>query len=87
MAVLDPAGEPVEVTTRRATPRPRASPPPAPPATPEVDAWAGPWPVRERWWDAARARSVQRFQVVDADGTAWLLCSRGGPWFAEARYD
>jgi protein ImuB len=43
--------------------------------------------VRERWWDAALARTVQRFQVVDADGTAWLLVLDGTDWRAEARYD
>jgi protein ImuB len=52
-----------------------------------LEAWAGPWPVRERWWDPAAARSFDRFQVVDADGTAWLLMLEGGHWWAEARYD
>lgn len=53
----------------------------------EVTAWAGPWRVRERWWDAGLARTVHRFQVVDADGTAWLLVLDGDEWRAEARYD
>ncbi|HWM15441.1 MAG TPA: DNA polymerase Y family protein [Microbacterium sp.] len=52
-----------------------------------VEAWAGPWPVIERGWDAARARRAHRFQVVDADHTAWLLVCEGGGWSAEARYD
>lgn len=52
-----------------------------------VDSWAGPWPVLERWWDAALTRAVHRFQLVDADGTAWLLALAGSGWFAEARYD
>ena len=43
------------------------------------EAWAGPWPVIERGWDAARARRAHRFQVVDADGSAWLLvCEERG---------
>lgn len=52
-----------------------------------IQGWAGPWPVDERWWDAEHARRYNRFQVVDADGTAWLLVSEGTGWFAEARYD
>lgn len=52
-----------------------------------IDAWAGPWPVVERGWDAARARRAHRFQVVDADGGAWLLVCEGTEWTAEAVYD
>ncbi|WP_243073835.1 DNA polymerase Y family protein [Microbacterium sp. SS28] len=49
--------------------------------------WAGPWPISERGWDAARARRSHRFQVVDADDVAWLLVCEAGRWSAEARYD
>lgn len=52
-----------------------------------IEAWAGPWPVVERGWDAARARRAHRFQVVDADGGAWLLVCEGDAWTAEAVYD
>ncbi|MCS5719466.1 DNA polymerase Y family protein [Herbiconiux sp. CPCC 205763] len=52
-----------------------------------LEAWAGPWPVYERWWDSAARRRFDRFQVVDADGTAWLLALERGSWYAEARYD
>ncbi|WP_245979744.1 DNA polymerase Y family protein [Gryllotalpicola protaetiae] len=52
-----------------------------------IGGWAGPWTVDERWWDAATARRVHRFSVVDADGTAWLLLFDGESWLAEARYD
>ncbi|WP_291055782.1 DNA polymerase Y family protein [Herbiconiux sp.] len=52
-----------------------------------LEAWAGPWPVYERWWDSAARRRFNRFQVVDADGTAWLLALENGRWWAEARYD
>lgn len=52
-----------------------------------VRTWAGPWPVIEREWDAARARRAHRFQMVDAAHTAWLLVFDGGEWFAEGRYD
>ncbi|MFE1644402.1 DNA polymerase Y family protein [Microbacterium sp. P01] len=53
----------------------------------EVVAWAGPWPVVERSWDAVRRRRAHRFQVVDADQIAWLLVCEDGAWQAEARYD
>lgn len=52
-----------------------------------IEAWAGPWPVVERSWDAARSRRAHRFQVVDADGGAWLLVCEGDSWTAEATYD
>lgn len=52
-----------------------------------VQAWAGPWPVDERWWDEHVARRVARFQVVGVDGSAWLLTVEGSRWWTEARYD
>lgn len=52
-----------------------------------IASWAGPWPVAEREWDAARRRVAHRFQVVDADQTAWLLVCEDGAWSVEARYD
>ena len=42
----------------------------------EVAGWAGPWPVDERWWDAARHRRRARFQVLTAEGVALLLGRR-----------
>lgn len=59
----------------------------SPPVLQAVEGWAGPWAVDERWWDPARARSVNRFQVVDARGMAWLVMLDRHEWFAEARYD
>ncbi|MDD9347578.1 DNA polymerase Y family protein [Mumia sp.] len=52
-----------------------------------VAAWAGPWPVDERWWDAREAVRAARFQVVGVDGSAWLLRVSDGVWCVEARYD
>ena len=52
-----------------------------------IEAWAGPWPVIERGWDAARSRRAHRFQLVDADGAAWLVVCEGDSWTAEATYD
>lgn len=52
-----------------------------------VVAWAGPWPVSERAWDAQRQRQANRFQVADESGVAWLLWQDARGWWAEARYD
>jgi protein ImuB len=52
-----------------------------------ISAWAGPWPLDERWWSPETARSVYRFQTVDSTGCAWLLALDDGGWWAEARYD
>ncbi len=51
-----------------------------------VAGWAGPWPVVERWWDAGGTR-LNRFQLVDHTGAAWLLVLDELGWWAEARYD
>lgn len=92
--VLDPAGDPVAVDERG-----RLTGPPARmgvlqgaathtnAALRSVTAWAGPWPIDERWWDADSARHVNRFQLVDDSGCAWLLLQEGERWLAEARYD
>ena len=50
-----------------------------------VAAWAGPWPVDESWWSGGERSS--RFQVVGADGRAWLLCCGPAGWRVEAGYD
>jgi protein ImuB len=52
-----------------------------------VTAWAGPWPVAERWWDPRTARRRARFQLVTGDGAAWLVAVQNGRWLIEARYD
>ncbi len=51
-----------------------------------VAAWAGPWPVDESWWSGGAGLSA-RFQVVGADGRAWLLLCAPGGWSVEAGYD
>lgn len=50
-----------------------------------VVAWAGPWPVSERWWDEPR-RAVW-LQVSAAAGPALLLSLQGGNWLVEGAYD
>lgn len=52
-----------------------------------IDAWAGPWAVDERWWDADEHVRANRFQVVDETGAAWLLVLDGESWWLEAKYD
>ena len=52
-----------------------------------VTAWAGPWPVTERWWHPGAARRRARFQLVTEDGAAWLVAVQEGSWLIEGRYD
>ena len=52
-----------------------------------VTAWAGPWPIDARWWDEDAVRSVNRLQLVDETGSAWLVLLEHGAWSVEARYD
>jgi protein ImuB len=85
--VLDRDGEPVGVSARlELTGAPaaliveRAQPV-------GVTGWAGPWPIDERWWDPAESRRRARFQMVLADGRAFLLSLAGGHWAVEAVYD
>jgi len=51
-----------------------------------VLAWAGPWPVDESWWSEGGGRA-SHFQVVGADGRAWLLACGPAGWRVEAGYD
>ncbi len=53
----------------------------------EVVAWAGPWPVDERWWDPGTRCRRARVQVVTAGGEAHLLALAEGRWVLEATYD
>jgi protein ImuB len=66
----------------------------------EVRAWAGPWCIEERWWDATAHRRRARLQVVlgplgdggpggahPSRGVAHLLTLEGGQWWVEATYD
>ncbi len=51
-----------------------------------VHSWAGPWPISERWWDPT-GRVLNRFQLVDQSGSAWLLLLEDHAWWVEASYD
>jgi protein ImuB len=85
IAVRDATGATVTVSGRGAVS--------APPAELSVDggpwarveAWAGPWPLEERWWDGGRRRA--RFQLVTAGAAAYLVTRERGGWWVEATYD
>ena len=87
--LIDHAGLPVEVDERG-----WVSAEPATVRVPDVgwlpvDAWAGPWPMDEAWWEETGSplRRAARFQVVGVDGRAWLLACVDGGWWIEAGYD
>jgi protein ImuB len=85
--VADERCEPVSVSGRGVVS--------APPARLRVDggpwlavaAWAGPWPVEERWWDPQRVRRRARFQLLAADGSAHMAVLEAGQWSITATYD
>ena len=52
-----------------------------------VAAWAGPWPLDERWWRPAARRRQARFQLVLEDGSAHLCVLESNHWHREATYD
>jgi len=51
-----------------------------------VEAWAGPWPIAQRWWSGDASRRAY-LQVTLQDGPAVLIAFRGGEWELEAMYD
>jgi protein ImuB len=53
----------------------------------DVSAWAGPWPIEERWWDASARTREARWQVLTEDGDAYLLALRDGRWWVDGTYD
>lgn len=63
----------------------RAALPGVVPGLREIRAWAGPWPVSERWWDEERRGAWM--QVVLDSGPALLLALRGGAAAVEGIYD
>lgn len=86
--VIDDAGAPVAVSGRGVVSAPpvtvRLGPGSA--GLHEVQAWAGPWPVDERWWDTAHSRRVARFQVLTRSGALLLVGVEGGRWRLAAEY-
>ncbi|WP_420438914.1 DNA polymerase Y family protein [Candidatus Poriferisodalis sp.] len=87
LVVLDEDGEPVGVSGRAHLSAPPAVLRRADGRTSAITAWAGPWPLDERWWDLRARRRQARFQLVLDDGTAHLCAVEGGRWQREATYD
>lgn len=52
----------------------------------EVQGWAGPWPLRQRWW-VFDGVDGSRVQVACDDGVALLLLNRNGRWWVTGVYD
>jgi protein ImuB len=52
-----------------------------------IVAWAGPWPVDERWWDPNARQRLARLQVTTQKDLAYLLKLTDGRWWVEATYD
>lgn len=85
ISVNDPAGAAVRVSGRGAIS--------GPPATviiqgvaQQITAWAGPWPVDERWWDAARSRRMARFQLLTETGRLLLAAVEHQQWWLSGEY-
>jgi protein ImuB len=83
--VLDNEGRSVRVTGRGAVS--------AVPATVRrstraeaVVAWAGPWPLEERWWDTTRARRSARFQLLTESGSLLLVSLEQQRWWLLGDY-
>jgi protein ImuB len=85
--VLDRSGEVVAVSGRGhlSAPPVRLETGAGPPV--DVVAWAGPWPVDERWWDPQGHRRRARLQLELADGRAVLVHVERGAWAVEGAYD
>ena len=52
-----------------------------------IVAWAGPWPIDERWWDPKAHQRLARLQVTSEEDVAYLLKLSEGQWLIEATYD
>ncbi len=53
----------------------------------EVERWAGPWVVDERWWDPETHTRQARLQVITVDGRAHLVALVHGAWSITAQWD
>ncbi len=50
-----------------------------------VVAWAGPWPMDEKWWRPDHRR-MARFQLLTADDQAYLVAAERQGWWVIGRY-
>lgn len=51
-----------------------------------VVAWAGPWPLEQRWWTSERSRRLARLQIVTESGAAHLVGVEQQRWSILATY-
>lgn len=51
-----------------------------------IAAWAGPWPIDERWWDSRQHRRMARFQFTTSSGEALLVVVEQQQWWITAVY-
>ncbi len=83
--IHDDEGRPVQVSGRG-----EISAPPAVLTTSSgrrrVVAWAGPWPIEQRWWSSDQARRLARFHLVTEEGTAHLVGVEQQRWSILATY-
>lgn len=82
--LLDAVGAPVLPTDRAEMSAPAVMVHPG--GRSPVHAWAGPWPVDERWWDRSAALDATRAQVLVGEQALLLRCT-GGRWEVEGVYD
>jgi protein ImuB len=52
----------------------------------DIVAWAGPWPLDERWWQPGAHRRQARLQLVTDDGAALLVFRQQQRWWLRASY-
>ncbi len=85
--VRDSDGRPVKVTGRGAVSAAPATVQRGTRGAPEtVVAWAGPWPLEERWWDPTRARRSARFQLLTSSGSLLLVSLERQQWWLLGDY-
>ena len=84
--VHDPTGGSVQVTGRGSISAPPARLQVGGRSSPVV-AWAGPWPIEERWWDIGKRRRCARLQLLTGDGLACLAVLERGRWWVAAMWD
>ncbi|MCD0445915.1 hypothetical protein LO763_20090 [Glycomyces sp. A-F 0318] len=85
VAVTDAAGAPVVCGARGTVSAAPAFLAPARGGRVPITAWAGPWPVTERWWGPG-SRRYTRLQVVLADARAALLVCEDQQWTVAGWY-
>lgn len=59
--------------------------------TRHIAAWAGPWPIDERWWEPEGHQRLARFQMIIEDAAGgqrgYLIVAEHRRWWVAALYD